>query len=65
MLIQVCESLANPDTKKREVSALLEAMKELKVKTGTIITRHEEKYNQVDEKSIQVLPVWKFLLTDS
>ncbi len=65
LLIQVCESLANPDTKKREVSALLEAMKELKVKTGTIITRHEAKYNQVDDNSIQVLPVWKFLLSDS
>lgn len=62
-LIQVCESSSDPVTKTREITALDEAMTELKLKTGTLITRNEE--GQIDVKSgkIQVTPAWKFLLT--
>ena len=41
MLVQVCESLAEPQTRKRETAALSEAMAELGLKTGTIVTRNE------------------------
>lgn len=42
MLIHVCESMADPRTRKREVAALTEAMHELDLTTGTIVTRRDE-----------------------
>ena len=62
-LVQVCESLADPRTRKREVSALLEAMDEMKEAAGTIVTRDEEDRIDADGKRIEVLPAWRFLLT--
>jgi len=61
-LIQVCESLADPKTLQREISALEEAMGELNQKTGTIVTRAEEKKIAVNSGTIHVVPAWKFLL---
>jgi hypothetical protein len=63
MLVQVCESLADPRTRKRETLALGEAMAELGLKTGTIVTRNED--GPVDAGGggiIQVVPAWRFLL---
>ncbi len=62
MLVQVCESLAEPQTKKREVAALKEAMAELKLKSGTIVTRSEDSRIDVVGGSIEVVPAWRFLL---
>jgi len=62
MLVQVCESLADSGTRKREVAALSEAMAELKLKTGTIVTRNENEVVQTDGGTIQVVPIWRFLL---
>jgi hypothetical protein len=42
MIVQVCESMALPQTRKREVSALREAMAELGIESGTIVTRNEK-----------------------
>lgn len=61
-LLQACESLADPQTRKRELAALAEAMKELKLKTSTIVTRNEEDQIEVDGKHITVMPAWRFLL---
>ena len=41
-LIQVCESLVDPKTRKREVAALGHAMAALGLREGTIVTRDEE-----------------------
>ncbi|MBE9546788.1 MAG: ATP-binding protein, partial [Proteobacteria bacterium] len=60
--VQVCESMAGPQTRKREVTALSEAMAELGLKTGTIVTRNEEEEIKVDAGKIDVVPVWRFLL---
>jgi uncharacterized protein len=62
MLVQVCESLVKPQTRKREITALVEAMAELSLKTGTIVTRNEEE--ELDTKSgvIKIIPAWRFLL---
>jgi len=38
MLVQVCPSLTDPHTRKREITALIEAMKESGLQTGTIVT---------------------------
>jgi len=62
MLVQVCESLAKPQTRKREVTALSEAMTELKLKSGTIVTRSEDERIDAGGGTIQVVPMWRFLL---
>jgi hypothetical protein len=62
MLIQVCESLAAPQTRKRETAALVEAMMELNIKTGIIVTQNEEEKMETDNGTIDVIPVWRFLL---
>ncbi len=61
-LIQVSESLADPLTMKREISALEEAMKEQGNSDGIIVTHSEEKSIQVQSGQINVLPAWRFLL---
>lgn len=61
-LVQVCESMADPQTRKREVTALTEAMTELKLTEGTIVTRAEDESIQVASGKIDVVPAWRFLL---
>jgi predicted AAA+ superfamily ATPase len=61
-LIQVCESIANPQIRKREITAINEAMTELKLKSGTIVTRNEEEQIKADAGEIHVLPAWRFLI---
>ena len=62
MLIQVCESIADPQTRKRELTALTEAMTELTLTTGTIVTRDEEEKIDGEFGTIDVVPAWRFLL---
>lgn len=62
MLVQVCETMANQKTRKREILALAEAMSEQKLSKGYIITRNEEEQIQVDSGTIEVKPAWRFLL---
>lgn len=62
MLVQVCESMAAPQTRKREVTSLSEAMAELNLTEGTIVTRGEEEQIQVESGAINVVPAWRFLL---
>jgi hypothetical protein len=62
LLVQVCESMADQQTRKRETTALAEAMTELKLSQGIIVTRNEEEQIQVDPGKIDVVPVWRFLL---
>jgi len=62
MLVQVCDSLAEPQTRKREIAALTEAMAELGPKTGTVVTRNEDERMDVEAGTIEVVPAWRFLL---
>lgn len=62
MLVQVCESMADTQTRKREITSLSEAMAEMKLKVGYIVTRNEEEKIKVDSGQINVVPVWRFLL---
>lgn len=62
MLVQVCETLVDPQTRKREIAALDEAMDELKTNTG-FVTRNEEETIHGKAGSIQVVPAWRFLLS--
>lgn len=61
-LIQVCESMLSDSTKKREVQAVQEAMRELSLKEATIVTRNEQDLLNFDEGNISVVPIWRFLL---
>lgn len=61
-LIQTCESLADPKTRNREVDALTEAMSEMGVDSGTIVTRTEEDELKTGSGRIKVVPAWRFLL---
>jgi len=61
-LYQVCESMAEPQTKKREVTAVAEAMAELGTETATIVTRRDSEQIAVGSGAIIVMPAWRFLL---
>jgi uncharacterized protein len=62
VLIQACESLADAQTRKREITALSEAMAELKINIGTIVTRSGDEQIRTDAGTINVIPAWRFLL---
>ena len=61
--IQVCYNLDNNDgTFDREVNALLKLTNILECKKLLIITRDTERVLNIDNKIIEVIPVWKWLL---
>ncbi len=62
ILIQVCESLADPQTRKREITALNEAMKELNISHSTIVTRLDDEQIEVEAGIIDIIPAYRFLL---
>jgi hypothetical protein len=62
ILIQACESLADAPTRKREISALSDAMAELGIKAGTIVTRNSDEQIKTDAGTINVTPAWRFLI---
>ena len=62
MLVQVCEKMSDPNTKKREITALTEAMSEMGISKAWIVTREEDATIQVPEGTIHVLSAWRFLL---
>lgn len=63
--IQVAYSLSNPETEKREVDALVKLNKVLPMQQFLIITKEEEREILRDDITIQVVPIWKWLLTET
>jgi hypothetical protein len=63
ILLQVCESLADAKTRKREIVSLTEAMAEQNLKVGYVVTRNEEEQFEKETGKIFILPIWRFLLT--
>lgn len=65
-LLQVCYNIDNPETKKREMKALIAASKELKCDELLVINRDYEKDEDFEwfgtKKRIRFLPLWKWLL---
>jgi len=61
-LIQSCESLLDPKTRNREIASLSEAMSEMGVASGSIVTRAEEEEIRTDSGVIKIVPAWRFLL---
>lgn len=59
-LYQVCVSLSDHETFQREVTALTQAMEELNIKKGTILTMSDKKDITIGELIIFCIPVWQW-----
>jgi predicted AAA+ superfamily ATPase len=60
-LVQVCWTLEDEGTRRREIGALRAAMKELRLETGTIVTWNDRE--RIDE-AIEAVPAYRWLLED-
>lgn len=58
--VQVCVKLDDHNLK-RETDGLVEALKELKLDSGLIITLDQEDKLEIDEKKLDVIPAWKWM----
>jgi predicted AAA+ superfamily ATPase len=61
-LVQVCWKLEDENTRRREITALVKAMDELKLKEGIIITDDKEGQENINGKSVTYKPLWKWLV---
>ncbi len=65
--IQVCVNLADPGTKQREINGLIDALQTYRLQSGLILTQDEDGCEQIMvnevKYTIQIMPVWKWLLT--
>lgn len=61
-LIQVCFSIKDTTTRKREIKSLLKASYKLKCDDLVIITWDEEEEEKVESKTIKIIPLWKWLI---
>lgn len=61
-LIQVCYDMTDSDVEQREVKALVEAGKELKVSTLTVLTWNEKRAVEKDDMTIHFKPLLEWLL---
>ncbi|MCK4969846.1 MAG: ATP-binding protein [Thermoplasmata archaeon] len=61
-LIQVCYDIGSPETRSREVKALLKASGELDCEDLLVLTWDHEGAEETDGRTIQFQPLWKWLL---
>ncbi|MFH1463229.1 MAG: ATP-binding protein [Pseudomonadota bacterium] len=62
LLVQVCTTLSEAETRAREERALDAAMSELGVTSATLVTLHEEATLHLPAGPVRVVPVWRWLL---
>ena len=60
--IQVCWSMHDDKTKQREINGLLDAMTAYHLKEGLILTEDESDSILIEDKKINMMPVWLWLL---
>jgi len=60
-LVQVCADLNNQKTRDREIRALCRAAEELDLEGGIIVTRDEEEVVTAGDKTVNMVPAWKYL----
>ena len=60
--IQVAQTIAPAETKKRELAGLREAIETYKLEKGLILTHEEESAMKENGKTITVMPIWKWML---
>lgn len=61
-LLQVCHDLTDIATKDREIKALLKFSKKFKCEDLTIITNDFEAIEKYEDRNINFIPAWKWLL---
>jgi len=61
LAVQVCYSLMDTETRKREINALVKKFRRVEVKRWIIITKDEEELISEQGIIIEVVPVWKWL----
>ena len=62
-IIQVCFDIGNEKTREREIKSLNQAMNELGLNEGLIITYENEEIIKMNDQSIKVIPAYKWLVT--
>ena len=60
--IQVCTSLDNEKTEKREFNGLIDALKTYNLKKGLILTENEYDTKKYEGFEIKIRPMWFWLL---
>ena len=60
--IQVCASLTDEETRRRELRGLVRAMDRFDLQEGVVITLDEEETIDVNSKTVFVQPAWKWFL---
>ena len=63
LAVQVTYSFADFDTRKREITALEKLAQQMKLDRMLIITKDEEETIMGNEFIIEVIPIWKWLLS--
>ncbi len=61
--IQVCSDL-NARTRDREIGGLVEAMDALGIEDGIIVTHTASGRERVGDHSIELIPLWRYLISD-
>lgn len=61
--IQVSYDVEEEKTFKRETGNLLKAMDEFKLKKGILVTGNKEDKMEISGKTVEFIPLWKWLLT--
>jgi hypothetical protein len=56
----VCADISSPETKRREIEGLLDAMRAHSLKKGLIITDHEEETLKLRGGTLTLIPAWKW-----
>ena len=64
-LINVSYDLSNPQTLNRELKGLLEAMESLNLEKSVLINSEKEEEFHENGKTIQIVPIWKWLLDEN
>jgi len=64
-LVNVCYDINDHHTNKREINGLNEAMDKLNISNSTLISGSVEKELTVGNKTITIIPLWKWLLEHS
>lgn len=63
-LVQSCYDLSEAKTRRREVGALVRAMKHFGLARGTVVTWDEDGEETVEGKLVEYRPLWRWLLED-
>lgn len=62
ILVNVSYDISNLQTRQREINGLVEAMEYLNLNEAFLVTQSEESVVRVEDKTITILPLYKYLL---